>query len=82
MRYRLLGRSGLRVSELCLGTMIKDFAPIGDRVETIVATVKAVAGEVGRSPAQVALAWLRQRPEPVIPIVGARRLEQLRDNLA
>jgi diketogulonate reductase-like aldo/keto reductase len=30
----------------------------------------------------VALAWLRQRPVPVIPIVGARRLEQFRDNLA
>ena len=38
--------------------------------------------EVGRSPAQVALAWLRHRPTPVIPIVGARRLEQFRDNLA
>jgi aryl-alcohol dehydrogenase-like predicted oxidoreductase len=62
--------------------MMKDFAPTGDRIEAIVAAVKAVAGEVGRSPAQVALAWLRQRPVPVIPIVGARRLEQFRDNLA
>jgi aryl-alcohol dehydrogenase-like predicted oxidoreductase len=32
--------------------------------------------------AQVALAWLRYRPVPVIPIVGARRLSQLQDNLA
>ena len=48
----------------------------------VVAEVLAVAREVGRSPAQVALAWLRQRPIPVIPIVGARRLEQFRDNLA
>ena len=62
--------------------MMKDFALTGDRIEAIVAAVKAVAGEVGRSPAQVALAWLRQRPVPVIPIVGARRLEQFRDNLA
>ncbi len=31
---------------------------------------------------KVALAWLRQRPLPIIPIVGARRLEQFRDNLA
>ena len=37
---------------------------------------------VGRSSAQVALAWLRQRPIPIIPIIGARRLEQFRDNLA
>jgi aryl-alcohol dehydrogenase-like predicted oxidoreductase len=62
--------------------MMKDFAPTGDRIEGIVAGVRAVAGEVGRSPAQVALAWLRQRPVAVIPIVGARRLEQFRDNLA
>ena len=37
---------------------------------------------VGHSPAQVALAWLRQRPEPVIPIIGAGKLEQFKDNLA
>jgi diketogulonate reductase-like aldo/keto reductase len=32
--------------------------------------------------AQVALAWLRFRPVPVIPIIGARKLSQLQDNLA
>jgi hypothetical protein len=26
--------------------------------------------------------WLRQRPEPVIPILGARKVSQLQDNLA
>jgi diketogulonate reductase-like aldo/keto reductase len=31
--------------------------------------------------AQVALAWLRYRPVPVIPIIGARKLSQLHDNL-
>ena len=31
---------------------------------------------------QVALAWLRQRSVPVIPILGARKLSQLQDNLA
>jgi aryl-alcohol dehydrogenase-like predicted oxidoreductase len=62
--------------------MMKDFNPGGDRVRTVVAVVQEVARELGRSPAQVALAWLRHRPVPVIPIVGARRVEQLRDNLA
>jgi aryl-alcohol dehydrogenase-like predicted oxidoreductase len=33
-------------------------------------------------PAQVALAWLRYRDISVIPIVGARRVSQLEDNLA
>src|SRR5580658_8852589 len=32
--------------------------------------------------APMALAWLRYRPMPVIPIVGARKLSQFEDNLA
>jgi aryl-alcohol dehydrogenase-like predicted oxidoreductase len=48
----------------------------------IVAALKGVTDEVGRSMAQVALAWLRYRPVPVIPIIGARKLSQLKDNLA
>jgi hypothetical protein len=43
--------------------------------------VLKVAEEVGRSPAQVALAWLRAQPGTIIPIIGSRRVEQLRDNL-
>ena len=43
--------------------------------------VVEVAKQVGRSPAQVALAWLRHREVPVIPIIGTRKLEQLKDNL-
>lgn len=62
--------------------MMKGFARSDARVDAIVAAVQAVAAEAGRSPAQVALAWLRHRPVPVIPIVGARRLDQFRDNLA
>jgi hypothetical protein len=31
--------------------------------------------------AQVALAWLRARPVPIIPIIGARKLSQLQDNV-
>jgi hypothetical protein len=32
--------------------------------------------------AQVALAWLRHRSVPVIPIIGARKVSQLQANLA
>jgi aryl-alcohol dehydrogenase-like predicted oxidoreductase len=41
-----------------------------------------VAADAGRSVAQIALAWLRYRDIPVIPIVGARRVAQLEANLA
>jgi aryl-alcohol dehydrogenase-like predicted oxidoreductase len=62
--------------------MMKEFLPEEKRTAAIVAAVKAVADETGRSMAQVALAWLRHRPVPVIPIIGARKLSQLKDNLA
>jgi aryl-alcohol dehydrogenase-like predicted oxidoreductase len=52
------------------------------RKEAVAREVVAVARESGHSPAQVALAWLRQRLEPVIPIIGARKLAQVKDNLA
>jgi aryl-alcohol dehydrogenase-like predicted oxidoreductase len=44
--------------------------------------VTSVAEQIGRSMAQVALAWLWHRTVPVIPIIGARKLSQLQDNLA
>ncbi len=62
--------------------MMKGSAAIDERGLAIVREVVAVAKELGATPAQVALAWLRYRPVPVIPIVGARTLRQLEDNLA
>jgi aryl-alcohol dehydrogenase-like predicted oxidoreductase len=62
--------------------MMKDFLPEQQRADRIVAAVKKVSEEAGRSMAQVALAWLRYRPLPIIPIIGARKLSQLHDNLA
>ncbi len=41
-----------------------------------------VAGELGRPPAQVALAWLRTRSGVTAPIVGATKLAHLEDALA
>jgi len=48
----------------------------------IAGTVVEVAKRVGCTPSQVALAWLRTRPGSIIPILGARRLAQIRDNLS
>jgi aryl-alcohol dehydrogenase-like predicted oxidoreductase len=62
--------------------MLKDFVPEQQRTERVIAAVKNVSDEVGRSMAQVALAWLRHRPVAVVPIIGARKLSQLQDNLA
>ena len=62
--------------------MMKQHMPEQQRTARAVAAVKTVSDEIGRSMAQVALAWLRYRPVPVIPIIGARKLSQLQDNLA
>jgi aryl-alcohol dehydrogenase-like predicted oxidoreductase len=62
--------------------MMKDFMPEAKRTERVVAAVKSVSGQTGGSMAQVALAWLRYQAVPVIPIIGARKLLQLQDNLA
>jgi aryl-alcohol dehydrogenase-like predicted oxidoreductase len=62
--------------------MMKQFMPEEQRTGRIVAAVKTVADHMGRSMAQVALAWLRSRPVPVIPIIGARKLSQFQDNFA
>jgi len=48
----------------------------------VVERVGEVAGERGVPPAQVALAWLLHKPGVTAPIVGATKVEHLRDALA
>ena len=52
-----------------------------ERTWTVIDTLLAVTEETGKSPAQVALRWLIQRPGVTAPIIGARKLEHLEDNL-
>jgi aryl-alcohol dehydrogenase-like predicted oxidoreductase len=40
-----------------------------------------IAAVVNRSPAQVAINWLLQKPGVTAPIIGARRIQQLESNL-
>ncbi|GGE34682.1 oxidoreductase [Agaricicola taiwanensis] len=47
----------------------------------ILAALDKVSGELGGTPAQVALAWLIARPSVTAPIVSATSLDQLRDIL-
>jgi aryl-alcohol dehydrogenase-like predicted oxidoreductase len=61
--------------------MMKAFAKKDEAGHGAIHEVIAIAGDLGATPAQVALAWLRYRPVPVIPIIGARKLSQLEDNL-
>ena len=53
--------------------------PLDDRNRKIAETLDGVADRIGAKPAQVALAW--NIAKGTIPVVGATRPEQLRDNL-
>jgi aryl-alcohol dehydrogenase-like predicted oxidoreductase len=48
----------------------------------VVETLRSIAKELNASPAQVALAWIRARDPRIIPVLGARTVEQLQNNLA
>jgi aryl-alcohol dehydrogenase-like predicted oxidoreductase len=54
---------------------------LNERSLAIADVVKQIAAEIGRSPSQVALNWLLQQPSRPLPIIGARKLSQLEDNL-
>ncbi|MGD6747365.1 aldo/keto reductase [Streptomyces sp. BH106] len=77
------GRDDLRPSEadgtrrnfnLALGTLTERNLAIAD-------AVREVAADLGRTPAQIALAWTLRNPGVTAPIIGARTPEQLKDNL-
>lgn len=52
-----------------------------DRTWGIIDALDEIGAEAGRTPAQVALRWLLEQPGVTAPIVGARSMEQLDDNL-
>jgi len=54
-----------------------------ERAQRAADAVRAVADENGATPAQIAIAWLLHRASPptIVPIIGARREEQLTENL-
>jgi pyridoxine 4-dehydrogenase len=47
----------------------------------LVEALRAVAAEKGATPSQLAIAWVLSRGDDIIPLVGARRRDQLADAL-
>lgn len=59
-----------------------DFPPVNlERGAAVLAVLGRIAQEKGCSMAQAALAWLLHRPVVTSVIVGAKRVEQLQDNI-
>lgn len=60
-----------------------DFPPVQrDRAERCIAAMRPLAEARGVSVAQIALAWLLHQPVVTSVILGAKRVDQLEDNLA
>lgn len=54
---------------------------LNERNTSILQAIDKIAAEIEKSPAQIALNWLLQKPGTIIPIIGARTIKQLEDNL-
>jgi aryl-alcohol dehydrogenase-like predicted oxidoreductase len=55
---------------------------LGEKVYSIIDELIAIGKELGSSPASIALAWVQGRPGVASTIIGARRMDQLDQNLA
>jgi aryl-alcohol dehydrogenase-like predicted oxidoreductase len=64
------------------GSTRVDASDISERDMTITRELVGVAGELGCTPAQAAIAWVRQRSPRMVPIVGAKTVAQLQDDVA
>jgi aryl-alcohol dehydrogenase-like predicted oxidoreductase len=54
---------------------------LGPDTDARLATLRAVAGEVGATANQVVYAWMMQSDPPVIPLMAASTDEQMKENL-
>ena len=60
-----------------------DFPPVnGERADAVIDAMRPLAEARGVSVAQIALAWLLHQPQVTSVIVGAKRPDQLADNIA
>jgi aryl-alcohol dehydrogenase-like predicted oxidoreductase len=72
------------------GQTQRDFRSVSPRFQgenlernlALVETLREVATARGSNPAQLALAWALSRGDDIVPLIGARRREQLADALA
>ena len=47
----------------------------------LVESLRAIAAEIGATPAQVAIAWVAAQGNDIVPLVGARRRDRLTEAL-
>jgi aryl-alcohol dehydrogenase-like predicted oxidoreductase len=47
----------------------------------LVEALRQIGEQTGATPAQLAIAWVRSRGDDIVPVLGARRPEQLKETL-
>ena len=63
--------------------LLPRFTPEGLKAnQTLVDTIRQIAGRKGATPAQIALAWLLAQKPWIVPIPGTTKLHRLEENLA
>ena len=61
---------------------VEQFAAMAsEAAQSVMATVIELAGELGKTPAQLAIAWVLSHPEITLAITGSDTVEHLDDNL-
>jgi 1-deoxyxylulose-5-phosphate synthase len=75
-------REGERLTERARSDSFADSLYTPEADFAVVDRAAEVAAARGRSPAQIALAWLLHKPGVTAPIVGATKLEHLDDAIA
>jgi aryl-alcohol dehydrogenase-like predicted oxidoreductase len=75
MKKRTLGKSGLEVSSIGFGCMGLDYAYCNklNKTESI--------SQKGKTPAQIALAWILAKKPWIAPIPGTTKLHRLEENI-
>lgn len=63
------------------GAMITAVGKVNPATVAVADAVKQVADEIGATSAQVAIAWTLANPAVTAPVLGARTLRQLEDNI-
>jgi aryl-alcohol dehydrogenase-like predicted oxidoreductase len=85
MPFGLLGGGTLTGKYTAQNTDPKryDIEELPKDLQNLIKELQTVANEVGHTPSQVAINWVRQQSwAQIIPILGARTLDQIKDNLA
>ncbi len=82
LAWGVIGQGGLTGKYNQQTAEPRRFEGASSRTLALAEQVMALAKVIGRPPAQVALNWVRQQDPRIIPLVGARSVRQMRENLA